>query len=188
MLALRTAARAIARRPADSLTLILTIALGIGATTAIFTVVDAVLLRPAPFREPARIANVWTLEKGGFSHPGLEPDVADYWRERSGVFAQVESYAERAMLFRGTDEPIDVHAMLVSPGLFSLLGVRAALGRTLIADDATPDAPNVAVVTNELWHEQLGGRRDAIGRPIVLDGRQYIVVGVMPEWFRYPLP
>jgi putative ABC transport system permease protein len=188
MLALRTAARSIARRPAGSVSLVVTIALGIGATTAIFTVVDAVLLRPAPFREPARLANVWTLEKGGFSHPGLEPDVADYWRERSGVFARVESYAQRTMLFSGADEPIDVQTSLVSPGLFSLLGVHASLGRTLIADDAKADAPNVVVVTSELWHRQLGGTRDAIGRPIVLDGRQYIVVGVMPDWFRFPFP
>ena len=183
----RTALRAVARRPASSLILIVTIGLGIGATTAIFTVVDAVLLRAAPFREPARLANVWTLEKGGFSHPGLEPDVADYWRTRSGVFSQTESYVDRSMLYRGTDEPLQVHATFATPGLFSLVGVRALLGRTLLPDDAIADAPNVAVVTDEFWHKQLGASRDAIGRPIVLDGRQYIVVGVMPEWFRYPL-
>ena len=81
---IRTAVRAVARRPASSLILIMTIGLGIGATTAIFTVVDTVLLRPLPFRQPARLANIWTLEKDGFSHPGVQPEVADYWRQRSG--------------------------------------------------------------------------------------------------------
>lgn len=184
---IRTAVRAVARHPASSLILIMTIGLGIGATTAIFTVVDTVLLRPLPFRQPARLANIWTLEKDGFSHPGVQPEVADYWRERSGVFAQVESFADRSMLYRGADEPVDVRATFVSHGLFSLLGVRPALGRTVLADDAVPDAPNVAVVSDEFWRTRLGASSETLGRPIVLDGRQYLVVGVMPKWFRYPL-
>ena len=184
---IRTALRAVTRRPASSLILIGTIALGIGATTAIFTVVDTVLLRPLPFHEPARIANIWTLEKDGFSHPGLRPEVADVWRDRGGVFSRTESFVDRGMLYRGADAPFDVRATLVSPGLFSLLGVRAAAGRTLLDDDATADAPNVAVVSDEFWRTRLGAARDAIGRPIVLDGQQYLVVGVMPRWFRYPL-
>jgi predicted permease len=184
---LRTALRAVTRRPATSVVLIVTIALGIGATTAIFTVVDAALLRPRPFREPARLANVWTLEKNGFSHSGVERDVAAYWRDRAGVFSQVESHAERSMLYRGADEPADVRATFVSQGLFSLLGVRAAIGRTILADDVAPDAPNVAVVSDAFWRTKLGARPDALGRPIVLDGRQYLVIGVMPDWFRYPL-
>ena len=184
---LRTAVRAIARRPATSLVLITTIGLGIGATTSIFTVVDAVMLRPRPFRDPARLANLWTIEKSGFSHPGVEREVAEYWRDRSGVFSQVESFRDRSMVYRGPDEPFDVHATFVSRGLFGLLGVPAAVGRTLLSDDGAADAPNVAVVSNEFWRTRLGSRREAIGRPIVLDGRQYLVVGVMPEWFRYPL-
>ena len=184
---LRTALRAIARRPATSLLLITIIGLGIGATTSIFTVVDAVLLRPRPFRDPARLANVWTLEKNGFSHPGVEPEVAEYWRDRSGVFSQVESFRDRSMVYRAPDEPFDIHATYVSGGFFPLLGVAASVGRTLLADDATGDAPNVAVVSTDFWRTRLGGNRAAIGRPITLDNRQYLVVGVMPDWFRYPL-
>jgi putative ABC transport system permease protein len=184
---LRTAVRAIARRPATSLVLITTLGLGIGATTSIFTVVDAVLLRPRPFRDPARLANLWTLEKNGFSHPGVEREVAEYWRERSGVFAQVESFRDRSMVYRAPDEPFDIHATYVSRGFFSLLGVPASVGRTLLTDDGAADAPNVAVVSTEFWRTRLGSRRDAIGRPIVLDGKQYLVVGVMPDWFRFPL-
>ncbi|HUQ80299.1 MAG TPA: ABC transporter permease [Gemmatimonadaceae bacterium] len=184
---LRTALRAVFRRPASSLVLIVTIALGIGATTAIFTVVDAVLLRPRPFHEPQRLANIWTLEKNGFSHPGVEREVADYWRDRGGVFSQVESYKDRSMLFSGSSEPSNVRATFVSRGFFALLGVKAAVGRTILADDVTPSAPNVAVVSSDFWRASLGSRADAIGRPIVLDGVPYLVIGVMPEWFRYPL-
>jgi putative ABC transport system permease protein len=184
---LRTAIRAVARRPATSFVLIVTLGLGIGATTAIFTVVDAVLLRPRPFRDPARLANIWSLEKNGFSHPGVEREVMDYWRDRSGVFSQVESMRDRSMVYRGADEPFEIHATVVSRGFFSLLGVSAAVGRTLLSDDAAADAPNVAVVSDEFWRARLGAARDAVGRPIVLDGRQHLVVGVMPAWFRYPL-
>ena len=184
---LRTAIRAVARRPATSFVLIITLGLGIGATTSIFTVVDAVLLRPRPFRDPARLANIWTLEKNGFSHPGVEREVVDYWRDKSGVFSQVESIRDRSLVYRGADEPFDLHATIVSSGFFSLLGVPAAVGRTLLSDDGAADAPNVAVVSDEFWRTRLGASRDALGRPIVLDGRQYLVVGVMPAWFRYPL-
>jgi putative ABC transport system permease protein len=183
----RTALRAITRRPATSLVLIATIGLGIGATTAIFTVVDTVLLRPLPFHEPARLANIWTLEKDGFSHPGVQPEVADYWRDRAGVFSRVESFVDRSMLYRGIDEPTDVRATIVSHGIFSLLGVRPAVGRTFLADDASADAPNVVVVSDAFWRTKLGASPTAVGRPVVLDGRQYLVIGVMPPWFRYPL-
>ena len=124
---LRTALRAVARRPASSLILIATIGLGIGATTAIFTVVDTVLLRSLPFDRPSRLANIWTAEKDGMSHPGVQPEVADYWKNRAGVFSQVESFVDRSMLYRGTDEPANVRATFVSHGLFSLLGVRPML-------------------------------------------------------------
>jgi putative ABC transport system permease protein len=183
----RTALRAIVRRPASSAILIFTIGLGIGASTSIFTVVDAVLLRPLPFRDPARLANIWTMEKSGFAHPGVEREVADYWRAESSLFAQVESFVDRSVLYRGGDEPTEVRATFVSRRLFALLGVRAALGRTLLDDDAVASAPNVAVVSHEFWRTKLGGRREALGRAVVLDDRQYLVVGVMPEWFRYPL-
>ena len=184
---IRTAVRAIVRRPATSALLVFTIGLGVGATTSIFTVVDAVLLRPLPFREPDRLANIWTMEKNGFAHPGVVREVADRWSSDSSVFARVESFVDRSMLFRGADEPSEVRATFVSRGLFPLLGVRAALGRTILDDDMAAAAPNVAVVSGEFWRARLGASREAIGRPVVLDGNQYLVIGVMPSWFRYPL-
>lgn len=184
---LRTALGAIVRRPATSALLVFTIGLGIGATTSIFTVVDAVLLRPLPFHEPDRLANIWTMEQNGFAHPGVVREVADRWSGDSSLFAQVESFVDRSLLYRGTDEPSEVRATFVSRGLFSLLGVRAAMGRTILDDDMVAAAPNVTVVSDEFWRTRLGASRDALGRTIVLDGQQYLVIGVMPSWFRYPL-
>ena len=185
--AVRNALRAVARHPASSLILVITVGLGIGASTAIFTVVDAVLLRPSPFRQPDRLANLWALEKNGFSHPGIESEVADAWARQSRIFSRVESYVDRSMLYRGVTEPSIVRATFVSGGLFSILGVPAALGRPLLADDAAADAPDVAVVSHEFWRTELGAAPTAIGRPVVLDGRPYLVAGVMPAWFHYPL-
>ncbi|HEX6051970.1 MAG TPA: ABC transporter permease [Gemmatimonadaceae bacterium] len=183
----RTALRAIVRRPATSALLVFTIGLGVGATTSIFTVVDAVLLRPLPFHEPEQLANIWTMEKNGFAHPGVAREVADRWSGDSSLFAQVESFVDRSMLYRGADEPTEVRATFVSRGLFSLLGVRADIGRTTLDEDMVAAAPDVAVVSDEFWRTRLGADRGAIGRAIVLDGRQYLVIGVMPSWFRYPL-
>lgn len=101
---------------------------------------------------------MWRTEGNGFAHPGVERDVADFWIAQRGIFARVESFVDRSMLFVGADEPTDIHATFVSGGLFGLLGAQAELGRTLMRDDVAPDAPNVAVVSHELWRKELGGR------------------------------
>ncbi len=179
--------RTLARQPGFAATAILTLALGIGATTAIFSVVNAVVLRPLPFDEPDRIValtNLYTrLGTTGATVSG--PDVLD-WRDQSHSFETLAHY--RAFETSVTVANASDYAMVVrvSPGYFAVFGTGARLGRLLTDEEATPEGPPAVVISDAYWRRQFAADPAAIGATLTLDQRTYTVVGVTAPGFRFP--
>jgi putative ABC transport system permease protein len=182
------------KNPGFTAVVITTLALGIGANSAIFSVVDAVLLKPLPYPQSDRLVIV----REAVRVPGSERDQdtispGDFtdWRQRATVFENIAAFAYRSFDLNDLSEaarPTRVEGDLVSASFFSVLGVEAALGRVFTADEDRYGGPPVAVLSRSLWISRFGGDPRAVGRTIRLDGRTYTVVGVMPEWFHFPAP
>jgi putative ABC transport system permease protein len=184
---LRYGMRTLARQPAFAVTAILTLALGIGGTTAIFSVVNAVVLRPLPFDQPDRIVavtNVYTrLGTTGVTVSG--PDVLD-WRDQSRSFDALAHYRafETSVAVNGAADYATV--VRVSPGFFAVFGASARQGRLLREGEATPDGPPAAVISDAYWQRQFAASPAAIGATITIDQRAFTVVGVAAPAFRFP--
>ncbi len=183
---LRYGARVLMKQFGFTLVAVLTLALGIGANTAIFTVVNALLLRPLPYPEAERLAVVATtmrrdrVEVRATSYPDFVS-----WREQNTVFEQIAARTLAFFSLLGSSEPERVSGELVSANYFSLLGVRAAQGRTFLPEeDRTPDTHRVAVVGYGLWQRRFGSSPNLVGQTIQLADGNYTVVGIMPEGFR----
>ena len=181
---LRVAIRSLIQRPGFAVSVILTLALGIGASTMMFSLVDSALFRPLPFEKSDRLAMLW-----GVAGPqrairgGSFPEVRD-WRAMNRTFADIALYDDTSLNLRLGTEAIRVGAELVSAGYFDLIGARAALGRTFRADDdRVPDERPVAIISDRLWRERFGAATDILDRQIVLNGRTCSIVGVMPPGF-----
>jgi len=183
---LRYSARMLLKNPGFSAVIVLTLALGIGACTAIFTVVNALLLRPLPFLEAERLAVVATTVR----REGVEVRRTSYpdfvsWRDQNTVFEQIAARNGTSFSLLGAGEPERVSGELVSANYFSLLGVRAALGRTFLPEeDRTPDSHCVALIGHGLWQRRFGGSANLVGQTIQLSDGSYTVVGIIPEGFR----
>ena len=184
---LRPLARAFRRNPGFVLIAVLTLAAGIGANAAIFSVVDAVLIRPLPYPEPERIVAVWHTAPG-IEMPQFELSDASYllYRQRNRVLEDLGIYWDGSQTLTGQGEPRRVGASGLTASVFSVLRAQAALGRTLQAADERPGAEKVVVLSHALWQSQLGGDPAALGKTLRLDGEPYRIVGVMPEAFRFP--
>ena len=180
----RVALRLLINRPGFALSVILTLALGIGASTMMFSLVDAALLRALPFERPERLAMLW-----GVAGPdrdirgGSFPEVLD-WRSMNRTFSDVAIYSETSLNMAIGTEAMRVETEMVSAGFFELLGVRPALGRTFSADeDRVPGEKPVAIISDTLWRERFNGTPDILQRQIVLNDRACTIVGVMPPRF-----
>jgi len=180
---LRLALRQLARSPGLTGVAVLTLALGIGANTAIFSLVDSLLLRPLPYPEPLELVTVdhhyptWDLD-AGVSAPGFR----DY-RDRARSFASVAVATGFTPNLTGIGEPERVLGGQVSHGYFETFGIRPVLGRTFSKENDRPGDAQVAVVSHGFWQRRLGGRNDVLGRSMRLDGAPYEIVGVMPPTF-----
>ncbi len=176
---LRICFRGVRRAPLLTLTILLTVGLGIGATTAIFSAVNAALLRPLPYPEPERLVRIYT-DTPPFV---FRFSIADYLAldEQQTHFKQIASYTDRTMTFSNGDVAELVRGRLVTSGYFGVLGIRPALGRDFTKEDGTPGRPALAIVSNGFWQRRLGARADAIGTSIRLDGADYAVAGVLPQ-------
>ena len=181
----RFAIRLLRKSPAFALTAVGVLALGIGATTAIFSVVNAVLLRPLPFAEPDRLVMVWERQPFGRSNVIQTQNFLD-WRARNRSFAEISAIYGISMNLAGDGEPVQIPGMRITAGFFEILRVAPFLGRTIAASDDVPGAPRVAVLSYGLWQRRFGGRLDVLGRKIDLEGAPTEVIGVMPEGFAYP--
>jgi putative ABC transport system permease protein len=183
---LRYGLRVLARSPAFTAAAVMTLAIGIGATTAIFTLVNAVLFRPLPYADADRL--VWV--RGSFSGGDLArvspPDFQDY-RERSRSFAVLAAMFPFPYTLSGGGEAERVKGALVSADFFAALGVPPVTGRTFLPSDATEvDRATTVVISYGLWQRRFGGRADIVGQSLVVNGRTSIVVGVMPPSFGMP--
>jgi putative ABC transport system permease protein len=180
---IRQGVRGLRRSPGFSLTVILTLALGIGLNTAVFSVVDQLLLHPLPYPDGDQL--VMVEESRGADPIDVSPANWLDWQRESRRFRGFAAWQSASFTMIGAGEPRRVNAQLVSSEFFPLLGVVPLLGRTISADDDRPNGPLVAVVSYRAWQDQLGGERSAIGRRVQLNGRAYEIVGVMPAGFRF---
>jgi putative ABC transport system permease protein len=182
--------RTLRRNPAFSAAAVVVLALGIGANTAIFSVVNAVLLRPLPFDDPSRIMQVWHVPPAK-SFPGMtmfSVSPANYldWRSQSSSFEQMAAYGFRSFTVGGKERPEALQAAAVASDFFPLLRVAPHLGRTFTSDEDRPGEGHVVVLGYNFWRDHFASDRNIVGRNILLDGETYSVVGVMPERFRFP--
>jgi len=184
---IRFGIRGLKSRPVFTITVLLTLALGIGANTAIFSIVDSVLLRPLPFAKPDRLVHLWETFDSKVDQRS-EASFPDYleWRSRNTVFSDLAGYHDAVFLVGGA-QPTTVGGAKVTANFFDVLGVHPIAGRTFVAGEDAVGAPRVAVVTHGFWQREFGGDRSIVGRPIVLNGAPAIVVGVLPETFRFSL-
>jgi predicted permease len=181
--------RQLRRSPGFTAVAVLTLALGIGANTAIFSVLNAVLLRPLPYKDPSGLVYVWSAEKArGINQSTVSiPDLHD-WREQNRSFDGMAGYWSGTYNLAGGDEPQQVNGWTVSPGFFDVLGVLPGLGRTFALDEEQGDKDRVVVLSHALWMGPFGGNPGILGKSITLDGQPHTVVGVMPAEFSSPFP
>ncbi len=189
----KLALRLLRRRPGFAAAAVLTLGLGIGANTTIFSLVNAVLLSPLPYPNPEQIVSVFREDPevtGRHPSPGniaglfaVPYAVFLDWTARSHVFQGTGAYAGSRFTLTGGESPVALRGLLSTSGVFSTLGTRAALGRTLVPADDQVGAAAVAVLSHGLWQRRFGADPDVLGRPIMLNGTPYTVVGVMPPGF-----
>ncbi len=178
----RFALRRLRRAPTFTVAAVACLALGIGANTAIFTVINAVLVRPLPYPEPDRLVMVWEANRDRQGDRNVVSP-ANYldWRAQNTVFESTAAVYHTRMNLTGRGEPLEVPVELATAGLFRLLGMRPLLGRTFSAEEDVPGGPAVVVLSHGLWQRRFGGAPDVVGQTIALDGTAVTVVGVLPE-------
>jgi len=174
--------RSLARRPGLAVTIVLTLAVGIGATTAIFSVVDAMFLKPLPFPSPERLVLIEEF-KNGKSSNGTPQRLADWRAQVSGIESATGFYTEKLTL-TGRGDAERLRAMRSFGPVLSVLGVRPEMGRGFTADEEN-GAP-VALLTDGYWHRRFAGDASVLGQTLNLDGTPYTIIGTLPAWFRYP--
>jgi predicted permease len=183
----RFAARGLWKRPGFTAVAVVTLALGIGANTAIFTVIDAALLRSLPYRDPARLVHLWETKRSrDFERREASyPDFLDWRAQSADVFEGVAGYAPRQFTLALEGEAARARGATVTANFFDLLGVRAEAGRTFVAGEDEPGAAPAAVLGHGLWLRRFGGDRAVVGRKVALDGEPFTVVGVLPADFQF---
>src|SRR5262245_35726765 len=183
---LRYSVRRLLRNPGFSAIAILTLALGIGANTAIFSVVNGVLLRPLAYRDPERL--VFIEEKS--SYPIASTSYQNYvdWRDQSHSFETMEATRAATLTLTGAGEPERLSVRMATAGLLPMLGTAAHLGRTSLPEEDKPNGAPVALLSYGLWQRRFGGSREIVGTSITLDSQPYTVVGVLPRGFQILMP
>jgi predicted permease len=181
MKTLRYAVRSLRKSPGFTAVAIVALALGIGANSAIFSLVEAIFLQPLPYAHPEQLVQVNSsapeqgIEQAGLSWPRLE-----VLRERQQVFSDVSVSIFNAYTITGMGDPEQAQALMVSQNYFSLLGVEPAVGRAFAADEEKPGGPPVVILANAFWQSHFAGQRDAVGKTLTLDGKAHEIVGVLP--------
>jgi putative ABC transport system permease protein len=181
----RYAFRSLVRQPTFAAMAILTLVLGIGTNTAIFSVIKAVLLNKLPYQDPARLVVLWEQNPDGNTDLVAPLTYLD-WKEQSTSIQSMTAFRHLRYAFAGNGQPLDVPSVLATANLFSTLGVAAMVGRTFVPEEGTPGADRVAVLSRAFSERHFGGARNAIGRTIQLDAQPYTIVGVMPAEFDFP--
>src|SRR6185369_2556758 len=183
---LRYAIRTLVNKPGFTAVVVITLALGIGANTAIFSVVNGVLLQPLPFKDSHRLVSVMEFNPKSFKEPigASFPDFKD-WAEQNQVFQHIAAFMGQSLALIGADEPSRVRGQSVSAAFFTMLGTEPLLGRTFLAEEEQPGRSKVLVLSQGFWQRRFGGDPGIVGRNLTLDGSVYTVVGVMPAGFQF---
>ncbi len=182
---IRYGIRSLLKRPVFTAIAVLTLALGIGANTAIFSVLNAVLLRPLPYVDADRIVRIdETEERGGM---GVSPPNLLDFQQQNHSFENIAGYAEGSFILTGAGEPLRLQSVNVSHNMFSVLGIKPLLGRSFSEADERQGQNQVALIGYGLWQRRFRGEKDLVGRQITLDGKSYSVLGVMPREFEFPI-
>jgi putative ABC transport system permease protein len=179
--------RGLLRRPIFTFIAVLTLALGIGANAAIFSVVNGVLLRPLPYPSPDRLMMLWTYNP----RQGFDKDVGTYpnfddWRRENKSFERLAAYTGGSFTLTGAGEPAQIRGAIVTPGFFETLGTGPALGRVFGERESAAGGDRAAVLAHGLWQRRFGSDRTIVGKTVMLNGVSHDIVGVMPEAFAYP--
>jgi predicted permease len=181
---LRYGARTLWKNPQFTIVAVLTLALGIGANTAIFSVVQGVVLAPLPFRQPDRLVMLWesrpNLKELGSSYPDFQD-----WQRNSHSFKQMAAFLWLEREIKGPGAPDHVDGMAVSSGFFSTLGVRPILGQDFSRSEDQPDSAPVAIISNHLWKERFASSTRVLGKILQVDGKDYTIIGVLPAGVRF---
>jgi predicted permease len=177
---LRYGLRMLLKNPGFTLVAVVALALGIGANSAIFSVVNSLLLRPLPFEQPGRLVQVWeaNAQRGQLEVPASFPNFAD-WRDQNHVFEQTVAYSDWSFNLTGTAEPERIRGAVVSPTFFSTLGIKPILGRTLLPDEDQPGKDLSVVISQSLWRRRFNSDPNVVGKTVDLNGKSFTVVGVL---------
>ena len=177
--------RTMRRSPAFSLVAVVTVALTIGMTTAVFTIVNSVLLRPLPYAAPSQL--IWAATLDPRTHqPGTPgPDVAA-WMEQNKTLKAMAGYTEDDYNLSGAGDPMRVPGALVTAGFFQTLGVQPRLGRSFLSTEDRPNADHVVILSDQFWRDHFSADPGTLGRKVEIEGQAYTIVGVMPPQFRFP--
>jgi putative ABC transport system permease protein len=181
----RYGARMLAKHKAFTAIAVITLALGIGANTAIFSVVNELLLRPLAYRDAERIVMLWEVTPQGRHQNTTSRANYRAWRDQSSSFEQIAAFSDQRWNLTGTGEPEELSVQFATPDFFKVLGVEPMLGRTFTADDDGPGKPDVAVLSYSLWQRRFGGQANIVGQPITLNGYKFTIIGVMPPTFQF---
>ena len=183
---LRYAVRSLRASPGFTAVALLTLAVGIGASTTIFSVANAVLLRPFPYHQPERIVRLYETNPATETFAVSEPDYLD-WRQRVRGMSQLAAFSGQTVSLLGDGDPEQLTALLATPSLFPLLGVRPVLGRLFRDEETKPGAPaRVVLLSYAFWQTRFGGDPHVLGRALNLSGTSYEVIGVLPRQFVFP--
>ena len=181
---LKYGARMLAKSPGFTLVAVVALALGIGANTAIFSVVNAVLLRALPYRDADKLVIVWEKSQKNDQNVANPANFID-WSEQNSVFSEMAAIADQNAVMVGDGDPEEIPSQFATTNLFSMLGVDALLGRTFTADDGKPDQPRVVVISYGLWQRRFGADPAIIGRALNINRAEATVIGVMPAGFKW---
>src|ERR1051325_3445950 len=185
---LRYGFRMLRKNPGFTLVAILAIALGIGANTTIFSAVNALLLHPFSFANQERLMMVWErVPEAGIMRSSAAPGNYLDWRDNNRVFEAMAAFNPRAFNLTDGDQPERVSGARVSPSFFTVLGVHAAQGRTFSEDESQPGHEQVALVKQSLWERHYGSDPNLVGKQIMVDGKSYTVIGILPAEFKFPV-
>ncbi len=183
---LRHAGRRLRRDPGFAITVMITLALGIGATTAIFSVLDGVVLAPLPYGDAGHLVTITHTDAGG-DDLGMPDGGYFYYRDRATTLSDIAVWIERSATVSGTGEPLELRMITATPSLLRVLGVEPMLGRGFKEEEGEPGAPDVAVITYSSWMRRYGGDPDVLGRPLI-EGLDLPIVGVLPPSFDFIRP
>ncbi len=182
----RHALRGFAGNPGFTALAVATVAVGIGANAAIFSVINGVLLRPLPYDEPHRLVQLWETWSDGGRGPLAYPNVVD-WREQNQVFEHIVAYTTGSANLQDADAPLRVRSVNAEANLFDMLGAETLVGRTFLPGEDQAGQPPVVVLSETLWERRFGANPAILGQTLLLNGQSHSIVGIMPAHFRFPV-